>query len=277
MTVSAIIKIVRPINLIITLFSVVIAAAISSSFSQLNADVVIIAFSVVFSFAAGNVINDVIDFEIDKINRPDRVLPKGLITITQAKMFFILFVIISLFLSYLISLKFFSILIFLNMLLFLYSTHFKGIILLSNLVVAFATSFPLVLGGLVVGYVEGGLIPAAFAFLTNFIREIIKDMEDVKGDKLKGIKTFPQIAGLNKATDFNIILLISLIFLDMLPFIFDIYGIEYFVIIMVFVNPIFFYTMFIIYKSNELSTLRKASNLIKLNMLIGLVAILIGA
>jgi geranylgeranylglycerol-phosphate geranylgeranyltransferase len=102
-------------------------------------------------------------------------------------------------------------------------------------------------------------------------------MEDVKGDKLKGIKTFPQIAGLKKATDFNIILLISLIFLDMLPFIFDIYGIEYFVIIMVFVNPIFFYTMFIIYKSNELSTLRKASNLIKLNMLIGLVAILIGA
>lgn len=274
---SAILKIIRPINLVITFFSVIIAAAISAGFTQIDWDVIAIALSVTFSFAAGNVINDIIDFEIDKINRPERALPQGLLSVRSAKLIYIVSVVISLVLTAVVSLESLVILIGLNLLLLLYSTHLKSIVLLGNFVVAFATSFPLVLGGLAVGNLKGGLIPAAFAFFTNFIREIIKDIEDIKGDSSVGVKTFPQQVGIDKSIYFIIALLIILIVFDTLPYLFGIYIIEYFMVIMVLVNPLFVFIAKMIYSNREAQTLRKASNLIKLNMILGLIAILIGA
>lgn len=277
MNTSAVIKILRPINLAITFFSVVIAAVISSSFANLDVYVYIMALLVTFSFAAGNVINDVIDFEIDKINRPERVLPQGLISISFAKGMYVFFVLCSLILAVIISVEVLAILIGLNLLLLLYSTNFKKVILLSNFVVAFATAFPLVLGGIVVDNFMGGLIPAGFAFFTNFIREIIKDIEDIKGDSSEGVQTFPQKVGIDKSIYFVFVLLVLLIILDTFPFLFDIYNAEYFVIIMVVVNPIFVYIIKLLNSQKDLQALRKSSSLIKLSMIIGLVAILIGA
>lgn len=277
MNTSAVIKILRPINLAITFFSVVIAAVISSSFTNLDIYVYVMALSVTFSFAAGNVINDVIDFEIDKINRPERVLPQGLISISSAKGMYVFSVLCSLILAAIISIEVLVILIGLNLLLLLYSTNLKKTILLSNFVVAFATAFPLVLGGIVVNNFMGGLIPAGFAFFTNFIREIIKDIEDIKGDSSEGVKTFPQKVGIDKSIYFVFILIVLLIILDTFPFLFDIYNAEYFVIIMVVVNPIFVYIIKLLNREKDLKTFRKSSGLIKLSMIIGLVAILIGA
>ncbi|RJP61999.1 MAG: hypothetical protein C4543_02660 [Ignavibacteriales bacterium] len=277
MKLIAIIKIIRPINLIITFLSVIISAVISASFDSLSLIVILTALSVTFSFAAGNVINDVIDFEIDKINRPERVLPLGLMSLKSAKGLYFITVGISLLLSALVAVEILVIMIFLNLLLLLYSTNLKRIILLSNFVVAFATAFPLVLGGIVVENFFGGLIPAGFAFFTNFIREIIKDSEDIKGDSIIGVKTFPQKFGLDFSVALIISLIILLIVIDMLPFFYRIYSAEYFVLITILVNPLFVYVIKLLYNNKELATLRRASNLIKINMMLGLLAILIGA
>ena len=276
MNFSAIIKLLRPFNLVITFFSVIIASVISASVSQVNLNVFLTALSVTFCFAAGNVINDIIDYEIDKINRPKRVLPQGLLTITSAKVIYLISVLLSLIFAAVISVEILVILIGLNLLLLLYSTHLKKVILLSNFVVALATAFPLVLGGVVVNNFEGGLIPAGFAFFTNFIREIIKDVEDIKGDSSEGVKTFPQIVGISKAVHSVMGMIILLIVLDTLPFIFHIYNVEYFVIIMTFVNPLFVYILKLLYSNKEIVTLRKTSTLIKVNMILGLIAIFIG-
>ncbi|MCZ7602255.1 MAG: geranylgeranylglycerol-phosphate geranylgeranyltransferase [Melioribacteraceae bacterium] len=277
MKLIAIIKIIRPINLIITFLSVIISAVISASFDSLSLIVILTALSVTFSFAAGNVINDVIDFEIDKINRPERVLPLGLMSLKSAKGLYFITVGISLLLSALVAVEILVIMIFLNLLLLLYSTNLKRIILLSNFVVAFATAFPLVLGGIVVENFFGGLIPAGFAFFTNFIREIIKDSEDIKGDSIIGVKTFPQQFGLDFSVALIISLIILLIVIDMLPFFYRIYSAEYFVLITILVNPLFVFVIKLLYNNKELATLRRASNLIKINMMLGLLAILIGA
>lgn len=277
MKLIAIIKIIRPINLLITFLSVIISAVISASFDSLSLIVILTALSVTFSFAAGNVINDVIDFEIDKINRPERVLPLGLMSLKSAKGLYFITVGISLLLSALVAVEILVIMIFLNLLLLLYSTNLKRIILLSNFVVAFATAFPLVLGGIVVENFFGGLIPAGFAFFTNFIREIIKDSEDIKGDSIIGVKTFPQQFGLDFSVALIISLIILLIVIDMLPFFYRIYSAEYFVLITILVNPLFVFVIKLLYNNKELATLRRASNLIKINMMLGLLAILIGA
>lgn len=277
MKLLAIIKITRPINFVITFLSVIIAAMISSSISDIGVNVLLLAFSLGFTLIAGNVINDIIDFEIDKVNRPERALPKELLSIDFAKGIYVFSIITALLTALLISIYFFFIIAALNILIVFYSTHLKTIILISNLTVAIATATPFIFGGLVVNNVEGGIIPAVFAFFTNFIREIIKDMEDIKGDSSKGVITFPQKVGINKAVYFTSILIILLILLTSFPFVFGIYNAEYFVIIMVFVNPVFVYTLKLLYTNRDLSTFKKVSSLIKLNMILGLIAILIGA
>lgn len=277
MKLLAIIKITRPINFVITFLSVIIAAMISSSISDIGVNVLLLAFSLGFTLIAGNVINDIIDFEIDKVNRPERALPKELLSIDFAKGIYVFSISTALLTALLISIYFFFIIAALNILIVFYSTHLKTIILISNLTVAIATATPFIFGGLVVNNVEGGIIPAVFAFFTNFIREIIKDMEDIKGDSSKGVITFPQKVGINKAVYFTSILIILLILLTSFPFVFGIYNAEYFVIIMVFVNPVFVYTLKLLYTNRDLSTFKKVSSLIKLNMILGLIAILIGA
>jgi len=277
MKLAATLKIIRPINLVITFFSVIIAAVISSSLSGISIEVILIAFSVTFSFAAGNVINDIIDFEIDKINRPERVLPQGLLTINFVKVLYVIFISLSLILATIISLEILIIVISLNLLLLLYSTHFKKVILFSNFVVAFATSTPLLLGSIAVHNINEGLIPAGFAFFTNFIREIVKDVEDIEGDRLNDIQTFPQVVGVKRSIRFIMGLVVLIIILDMFPFILGVYSAEYFAIIMTFVNPIFVYILKLLYNNTQLITLKRSSNLVKLNMILGLVAILIGA
>ncbi|HET55647.1 MAG TPA: hypothetical protein ENN33_10585 [Ignavibacteria bacterium] len=277
MKLLAIIKITRPINFVITFLSVIIAAMISSSIFDIGVNVLLLAFSLGFTLIAGNVINDIIDFEIDKVNRPERALPKELLSIDFAKGIYVFSIITALLTALLISIYFFFIIAAFNILIGFYSTHLKAIILISNLTVAIATATPFILGGLVVNNVEGGIIPAGFAFFTNFIREIIKDIEDIKGDSSKGVITFPQKAGVNKAVYFAFFLILLLMLLATFPFVFGIYNAEYFVIIMVFVNPVFAYTLKLLYTNRALPTLKKVSSLIKLNMILGLIAILIGA
>lgn len=277
MKLLAIINITRPINFVITFLSVIIAAMISSSISDIGVNVLLLAFSLGFTLIAGNVINDIIDFEIDKVNRPERALPKELLSIDFAKGIYVFSIITALLTALLISIYFFFIITAFNILIGFYSTHLKKTILISNLTVAIATATPFILGGLVVNNVEGGIIPAGFAFFTNFIREIIKDIEDIKGDSSEGVRTFPQKVGINKAVYFSSILIILLILLTSFPFVLGIYNAEYFVIIMVFVNPVFIFTLKLLYTNRDLPTFKKVSSLIKLNMILGLIAILIGA
>ena len=73
--ISSILKITRPENVVITFVAVVIGAIISTGIQSLQLSVIWGAFSLAFACAAGNVINDIYDIEIDKINKPDRVLP----------------------------------------------------------------------------------------------------------------------------------------------------------------------------------------------------------
>ncbi|MCU0333010.1 MAG: UbiA family prenyltransferase, partial [Ignavibacteriaceae bacterium] len=90
---TAIIKIIRPLNFLITFASVIVAAVICSpdKFPELNA--FLAAFAASFALAAGNIINDIYDIDIDKINRPLRPLPSQKITIKEAYSFYFIFIV----------------------------------------------------------------------------------------------------------------------------------------------------------------------------------------
>ena len=75
----------------------------------------------------------------------------------------------------------------------------KRIILLGNFIVAFLTGLAFIYGGIAVNNFKYAVIPAIFAFLINFIREIVKDMEDIEGDKSAGIFSFPYLYGFKRS------------------------------------------------------------------------------
>ena len=82
-TINGYIKLTRPPNLIIALFSIFIGGFVTGKIEPLE-KLIMACFSGLFVMAGANSINDYFDREIDKINRPSRTIPAGLVTPNQA-------------------------------------------------------------------------------------------------------------------------------------------------------------------------------------------------
>jgi geranylgeranylglycerol-phosphate geranylgeranyltransferase len=273
---NAVCKIIRPVNLIITFISIVIAVIICSNGAFAADKIIFASVSGALAAAAGNIINDLFDIDIDKINRPDRPLASNKLTRLQAVSFYILFSFLSLTLSYLINKLAFIVDVFALLLLFFYSFRLKRIILIGNFVVAFLTGLAFIYGGVSVANVKYAIVPAMFAFLINFIREIVKDMEDIDGDKSAGIFSFPFLYGFKNARRVITVFTLLLITATFIPFIFKFYKINYFILVMALVNPILIYSLRSLFKNDKKKNLYKISFMLKLDMLFGLIAIYLG-
>lgn len=123
---------------------------------------------------------------------------------------------------------------------------------------------------------SAAIVPALFAFLINLIREVVKDMEDVEGDRKADVITFPIKFGFQKSKVLILVMTISLMLFTLYPFITQLYKIEYFIIVMIIVNPILVYSMKLLFENQTNGSLSKMSNLLKLNMIFGLIAIYLG-
>jgi len=273
---TSILKITRPVNVIITFISVLVAAAIclTGKISELN--LLLAAFSAALAAASGNIINDIYDIEIDKINRPLRPLPSVKITVKEAYTLYFVLLILSVSFSLIINYLAFIIVIFSNLLLLLYAKYLKRIPLIGNTTVAFLTGMVFIFGGLVVENPSAAIIPATFAFLVNLIREIVKDMQDFEGDEKAGVKTFPVKFGFQKSKFIILFISLALILYTLYPFISQLYRIEYFIVVMVIVNPILIYSLKILFQDHASKNLNKSSILLKLSMVFGLIAIYLG-
>lgn len=274
--IKAVFEITRPSNLIITFAVVYVSAIICTGFFRFSSNIIIASISALLVAASGNIINDIFDFEIDKINRPNRVIPSGRLSKNEALVIYSLFTIIALFLAILISFEAIFIVLITSILLFFYSYIFKGIPLIGNLIVALCTAMAFLYGGIVVGNIKAALIPALFAFLVNLIREIIKDVEDIEGDKKNQLSTLPIKFGLLYTKNILLILAIILILSTVYPFIMKIYKIEYFLIVLFFVDLPLIYLLKKIYSKEFLTNLSQLSFSIKLIMIFGLIAIYLG-
>lgn len=273
---KAYITILRPLNFVISFLSIIVIGIICIEGEYSTLKIFLAGLSGAFTGSAGNIINDIFDIEIDKINRPDRPLPAELITLIEAKfIYFILFfssIIISLFINNTALL----IVLFANFMVFFYSYRLKKIPLAGNFVVAFVTGLAFIYGGIAVNNWSDVLFPALFAFVINFIREIVKDMEDIEGDTLKNVFTFPAKYGNNytlKLINVSTVLLVIAVFI---PFITGYYGYPFMIIIMMTVIPSLFYFIFSLKKDLSKKNLGRMSFLLKLNMIFGLIAIYFG-
>jgi len=274
--IKAYLFITRPINVIITFLTVIVGALICIISDYSIYKILLAALAAALTAGAGNIINDIYDKEADKINHPERPLAKGIITTKKSWIEYFFLTLLAVAASSYINQTALSIVILSSVLLYLYSARLKKIPLLGNITVAYLTGLAFIFGGISVNNVRGAFIPAIFAFFINFIRELIKDMEDIEGDTKVGLLTFSMRFGLKASILFITFLTITLIAFTFYPFIKNIYSIEFFVLAMLIVNPILVYFLKLLYEKDVTKNLNKLSNMLKLDMLIGLLAIYLG-
>ncbi|HEY6625870.1 MAG TPA: UbiA family prenyltransferase, partial [Ignavibacteriaceae bacterium] len=89
---TAIVKIVRPLNFLITFISVIVAAVICLPGYGIELNVFLAALSASLVMASGNIINDIYDIDIDRVNKPSRPLPSGKISIKEAYILYFVFI-----------------------------------------------------------------------------------------------------------------------------------------------------------------------------------------
>lgn len=272
----AIIKIVRPLNILITFLVVIVAAFICSNEKTLTEKILLAAISASFIAASGNIVNDIFDYNIDLINRSNRPLPAREMTINFAIFLYLFFTCLGLIFAQQVSWESFFIAVFVSLILLLYSFLLKQIPLLGNIAVSVCTALAFIYGGVAVNSWEASIIPAIFAFLINLIREIIKDIEDIEGDEKNNVITFPSKFGIQKTKNVLTFIIIILIGFTFYPFIKEIYSIEYFIIILLTVDLLLVYFIREIKSNMFIYKISTISKLLKLSMIFGLIAIFLG-
>lgn len=181
-------------------------------FTMLIAATVLIA-------AAGYVINDYFDVKIDRINRPDRVIVAETISKETAMLYFQILMGIGMALGIWAAAALHSwalgvIYVMVPGLLWFYSSSYKRLFLIGNLIVSLTAGItPFIIALANVAFMQrlygeimmwmpvqhdlyawlGGF--ALFAFLCTWIRETVKDLQDQMGDRELECHTMPIMLG----------------------------------------------------------------------------------
>lgn len=177
----------------------------------------LLVLSTVLIAAGGYVINNIFDQDTDNDNKPNNVIVGKSISETNAYSIYVALnitgVSIGFYLSNVIAKPGFAALfILIAATLYFYAINWKQMLLIGNFIVALLLSFSVIIIGIfdlfpVVNQSNQPLMAnlfsilidyAVFAFMINFIREIVKDLEDVNGDYNQGMRTLPIILGISR-------------------------------------------------------------------------------
>lgn len=264
--------IARPVNVLITMISIVVAASLAGSLRPFG-NVVLACLSAGFIAAGANAINDYFDVEIDRINKPKRPIPSGLLSPLSAYGIAIASFLLGVALNLWLTVSMLVLALVVSVALFAYGAHFKRTPLTGNLLVSTVTGLAFVYGGMAVGRVKESLFPALFSFCFHFGREVLKDIQDMEGDARDAARTFPLAFGVPASVALIILTFIVLMVLTALPYVFGRYGGWYFALVAVGIYPVLIYVMARIRKYPPPEELGFLSNLLKGDMLIGLLAL----
>ena len=254
--------------------AVIVGIAIGSPdmlFSRLS----IYGFITGFSISSYSmIINDVYDIKIDKVNQPERPLPKQLISVNSALSLSLILLLIGLTSSLLISYYHIIITVIFSFLSWFYNIWGKKQGLIGNSIVASSMSIPFIFGGIITGNISLLVWSISLmAFLSGMGREIIKTIADVEGDQIKGVKSISIQFGLRNAMLIAWIFIVSSIIVSFIPIYFNLIQI-YYVPLLLLTDLILLYSVSIISKNYSKSESLKVKKLILYAMLFGLITFL---
>ncbi|MBC7948166.1 MAG: geranylgeranylglycerol-phosphate geranylgeranyltransferase [Chitinophagaceae bacterium] len=184
-----------------------------------------------FIAAAGYVINDYFDINIDEVNKPDKMVVDKIIHRRWAIAWHLILSFCGILFTALavpVLEKWYLVLanIFCVALLWFYSTKFKKGLLIGNIVISLLTAWTILIvffskvspinafepeSNAQPKFFRFAFLYAGFAFITTLIREAIKDLEDIEGDRRYGCRTMPIVWGVNATKVYIAVWMIVLI------------------------------------------------------------------
>ena len=209
-TLAALLRLTRFWNLIIIgLAQYCTAGFLIDPKTIFSVDLLLLSVSTILVAAAGYIINDYYDVKIDLINKPDRVVIGKNITRRYAILFHSSLSVSGVAIGFLLNWKI-GVINFLSVFfLWLYSNNLKRQPFVGNFVVAMLTGISILIVNILYGENNPLVsIYSLFAFFMTLVREMIKDMEDLRGDNTFGCRTLPIIWGLRKSKWFVYVALV---------------------------------------------------------------------
>jgi len=250
--------------------------------------------------SAGYIINDYFDMRTDRINKPISLVVGRYVGRRSAIKFHMVLNGLAILMGFYISWQVGSFrlgLIFpmITLLLWLYSERYKRMVLVGNLAVAFLSALVILIVWLFeffalrlepdqisLVYTDLWLISqivgayAVFAFLLSMVREIVKDVQDISGDSQTGCRTLPVVYGISMA-QWIAVSLLGLTLLLVLLGSFKLLNMSHLIAALyfaLFVGLPVLYTLYRLALSKSKGDFKQTSNLLKLNMLAGIIGMI---
>ncbi len=198
-TVRGLLELTRPVNVIAASALTFIGAYVAAGVREEPLAVVAAVIATGLAVGAGNAINDYFDREIDRINQPERAIPRGAVSPRGALAFSGVMFAVAVGLA--LSLPPTAILIAgINLVgLVVYTELFKGLPGLGNALVAYLVGSTFLFGAAAVGSIGPAVALFVLAAIVTLTREIVKDVEDLEGDRAEGLRTLPIAVGERRA------------------------------------------------------------------------------
>ena len=198
-------RLTRPVDVVLFLAAAALGGALVGGGAAFQGDalgrLLLAMASATLVGAGSNVVNDLYDVEIDRINSPHRPLASGAVRPQAAWAFWATLSAGGVALGALVSPLHAAISAGSVALLWAYSAWLKGTVLVGNVTVGAVISLGVLFGGLAVGPATAALwAGAALGGWVTFAREIVKDVHDVEGDRAGGAMTLPLAWGERRAT-----------------------------------------------------------------------------
>lgn len=276
----AFVCLLRPVNMVMVIVGVFLGGVLSVGIGVLDGDngvrLLKAALSAALIGGAANSLNDVLDLEIDRINRPERPLPAGWVSANTARLVWVAGSLGGVALALALSPTHLALALGVVGLLVLYNVMLKRTPLTGNLVVALVIALVLLYGGWAVGSPGPAIVGAGFAFLTTLAREIVKDIDDMVGDAVVGARTLPLVYGIRAAVRCTVGVVFLTLLLTPLPFLLlDYRGL--FLVLMLIADALLLHVLWIFLGPKPETRARYAERLLKAVMIAGMGALALGA
>ncbi|WP_254523471.1 geranylgeranylglycerol-phosphate geranylgeranyltransferase [Natrinema caseinilyticum] len=233
-TARGLLELTRPVNALAASVLTFIGAFVAGGVVEAPIAVATAVGATGLAVGAGNAINDYFDREIDRVNQPDRAIPRGAVSPRGALAFSLVLFAGAVVLA--VTLPTLAIAIAsVNLLaLVAYTELFKGLPGLGNALVAYLVGSTFLFGAAAIGP-AGEKAPAAVLFVlagvATLTREIIKDVEDIEGDREEGLNTLPIAVGERRALGIAAVLLVMAVVASPVPFLTGDFGVAYLVMV----------------------------------------------